>query len=330
MAKVLLVTGNGNLVSVGQATTRYFVCANAGIKEEATEADAQITYHAGGASPCGVSSNLYVRVTGNNITAGATLRLRINSLNVNQAVTITGNTTGEFEDAVNTDDIDDGDELNYSLVAGTALAGRVVQVSVITSLFAAVTNTVMRYACNNFADLSDGVTTYWPIAGDGAGGNNTDEAAVRFDLNAGASYNNLFVFCSTHPGGGNSASVYVRKNGVNTTLLCLVTATGIIEDTTSATDFAADDDINYSVESFNAGAMNLEIISIEATSTDQTFHLLHSKPVSGGSQAFATSAYAPIGGHGFNATQTKMDADLKIAATLSHLTIYVPTNTITT
>lgn len=63
-------------------------------------------------------SNLYAYVSNNNLTAATTVTLRVNSADGNQSITIPAATTGAFEDAVNTDNIASGDDVNYKIVTG--------------------------------------------------------------------------------------------------------------------------------------------------------------------------------------------------------------------
>lgn len=63
-------------------------------------------------------SKLECYVSANTINEASTLRTRINGANGNQSLSITGLTTGYFEDASNTDVVAATDEVNYQLVTG--------------------------------------------------------------------------------------------------------------------------------------------------------------------------------------------------------------------
>jgi hypothetical protein len=64
------------------------------------------------------ASLLQINVTANTISDSSTLRLRKNSADGNQVVTITGSTTGIFQDTTNSDFILATDDVNYSIVTG--------------------------------------------------------------------------------------------------------------------------------------------------------------------------------------------------------------------
>lgn len=63
-------------------------------------------------------SNLRVRVNQNSIANPSTFRTRKNGANGGQSVSITGSTTGSFEDTTGTDTVTDGDSLNYQVEPG--------------------------------------------------------------------------------------------------------------------------------------------------------------------------------------------------------------------
>lgn len=78
--------------------------------ETDTSIDAQLPFTA---------SNLQIRLSANTATNDSTLRLRKNQASANQVVTITGLTSGLFQDTSNNDSIIATDEINYQLVVGS-------------------------------------------------------------------------------------------------------------------------------------------------------------------------------------------------------------------
>jgi hypothetical protein len=320
-----MVTGTGTPITIGRNLTRYFVCANAPLVAESTEAYTQIRHRI-----LGVFSALSVVVAANTKDEAATLRFRNSQLggNGNQVITVPGSTTGTFTDAVNTDSTGGKDRINYSLLSpDEETAGQTIIIGLISIVFSATTNTVVRHAAVNFPDLSDGATTFYSLCGDAAVDDPTDETYVRFDTNAPAFNEYLFVYVSQNLGTVATA-VNFRVNGGDYGPTVSITAltTGIFEDTVSSYYTYANDDVNYSVVSANQLAVVIEIISIGRVSTDKTFHSVYSTL----SQPFNQTYFMPLGGGTRN---TGVEAGVKtpmgMTATVSNLTLLVKSNTIT-
>lgn len=106
----LVAGGNSLLVLIG-VTNYYWVTGELVSRTTETDTRGQINY-----AP--TASKLEAYISANTIVEASPLRLRVNGANVNQVASITGLTTGWFEDASNTDVIADGDEINYQLVTG--------------------------------------------------------------------------------------------------------------------------------------------------------------------------------------------------------------------
>lgn len=306
---------------------RYFVLANSGLTPKSTEVYAQIAYRTNG-----VLSYLHVKIPENNLTDGDTvIRTRKNSGNGNQNITISAGVTGEFIDTTNTDIIigSAADKWNYSVAVGPAseldsIADIVI--SVISILFTATTNTVTRYAAVQFADLSDGATTFYAIAGYEDAANDT-EAKSKFNLNAAADYTNIYAYLSTHPGGSGMATV-LRKDGADTSISLSISGTGTFEYTGTAVNFAANTNINYSVVSFNSSSIIMEVLSIEATSADKTFHSVFARSA-GYKMSANVTGYYPVGGGPLAVgIESAVRIDINMAAIVSNLTLYVSANTI--
>lgn len=98
--------------TIGANLTRYFGLAGEGdgqVSETGKKALALVT---------GTLSKLNCYVSANTVTAASTLKLRKNTANGNQSVSITASTTGFFEDASNTDSITPTDVIDLQLVTG--------------------------------------------------------------------------------------------------------------------------------------------------------------------------------------------------------------------
>lgn len=322
MAKALWVSAR-NEPALSQGTTYYLACANTRLLEETTEANAQITQRVDG-----THANLYVRITYNDVTSSSTATFRKNGSNGNLTVTIGASTTGVFEDTSSADNVTDGDEINYSVVVGSAAGGTLIVPSVMAVTLAAAINTTIRYACVGIPVFSSSVR-YFPIGGSVISAGSTTEARSRFDVNSSSTYRNLFVYVSVNTGTPATDTVMFRLNGADTLLKLTIpaTTTGIFENTSNTVSVVANDDVNYKYTP-NTGTETLEIISVESTSGDSTFHLLNAQ-TNIGLLAFNRTRYVPVSGAGIIETN-EADAQVlaKMNATLSNLTCYVHTNTI--
>lgn len=63
-------------------------------------------------------NNFFVRISANSVNGASTLRTRNNGANGNLSVSVAANTTGIFEDTVNSDSYVIGDLVNYEIVTG--------------------------------------------------------------------------------------------------------------------------------------------------------------------------------------------------------------------
>lgn len=107
-----LMSGFGS-TSVAAASTMYYVSSGSTSLNSATESDTQSE-----ARIAFTLNNLRVFVNTNNINDASTVRLRKNGANVNLNVSITGLTSGAFEDVANSDVIIATDTINSEIVAG--------------------------------------------------------------------------------------------------------------------------------------------------------------------------------------------------------------------
>ena len=338
MAKTLWTSSGGPADGTGgtaytQNATYYSVAANGGLVAQTTanEAFAKITQRA-----AGTARSLLVNVSANALADDSTFRTRLNGANGGMSVTITAGTTGQFSDSSGSDVIASGDTYNYQIVVPLDDPGFTFVANVASVTFAATTSTVIRYAAVDFSDLSSGSTYYIGMANcSTSGSGHTTEAWHSFDTNAAATYQNLYVYVSVNSG-ATATSVFLRQNGADTTVTvsCTGATTGSFEDAFATTGHsvttAANDDMNYSIVSNNQAAFNIEIISIEATSTDSTSHSIIDVDTALGSVGAGLTRYACVGGGGFmNGTEAVMKNKMAFAATTSNLTIYVVTDTIT-
>ncbi len=261
MAATVLVTGHGP--SVGAGLTRYVLPGLANPALEATEANAELRWRS-----AGTLSDLFVRIRTNN-RGPSTITLRINGGAGNQSVAIGDSATGVFEDA-DTDAIVATDDTAYEIVTGAG--GTAFSCSMISSLFAADTNTVTKFSASEGAFAGDNFTIFPGVVGIAFATLTEDETSVL--LNAGGTLENLSVFVESNSR-TTTCTIGSRVNEAagNLSVSVTSTATGLFEDTSGSDTLVADDRINSFLTTLGSGGTIQWTWAAELTSTDGTFHL---------------------------------------------------------
>lgn len=168
----------------------------------AIESQTQVIYRTAGAF-----NNLYVRISTNGITGGAsTVVTRKGGVSQNLTVSIAASTTGEFEDLTNSDTVVSGDLWNFSITAhATGTSILVVQLGV---TFSATTNTTKKH--NNAGLWASSGSIFYPISGLLGGGIVTTEANAQYPVRLGGTWSNLSVLCT-----GTFAAITTYRNRIN-------------------------------------------------------------------------------------------------------------------
>jgi len=221
----------------------------------AAEVDAQLLVR-----QASTLSNLRAYLRTNTLDGASTLRLRVNGGNVNQVLNIGAGVTGEFEDAVNTDNIVSGNRIDYQVVTGGTAGG------------IGLTHTQMKSAAPNrwlgcghaFGTVfDDGETNY--IVGEGSLGSSSVEANVQTEARVAITLTNLFVRVLANSLNSGS-TLRTRRNGGNGNLNVSIGAgaTGEFEDIVNSDGYAAADLYNFQlVTGPDNGTIALTIISVE-------------------------------------------------------------------
>jgi hypothetical protein len=133
MITVDYISSNGDCIfacqnaagtSFNTSVTQYFGLSGSLVSGQSTETNAQVTVNT-----AFQFSQLTCNVTSNGITNASTINLRANSGNAGPAVSITGSTTGIFNDNTDTYSAATTDAMNYQVV--TASAGTSMKVAFI-------------------------------------------------------------------------------------------------------------------------------------------------------------------------------------------------------
>ena len=239
--------------SVGATLTRYY--AVIGSQSVATtEADVQYRFRV-----ASTLSNLTVRVITNASTGTTTVRLRKNTADGNQVLSIATLATWFFEDAVNTDSIASGDLVDTS----AANAGASGSISIQNSSYksAAVGQQV---GVLNHAGVGFTADRYQPIAGRMSNGGTT-ESTVDRNVPVAFDAKNMFVR-STANTRSDATTVAFRVNAANSALSVSIGAStsGEFEDTVDTISVVVNDDVNWFVDiGAGTGTLTLSIIGLE-------------------------------------------------------------------
>lgn len=230
----------GGIAVIGDGETRYFYINGHG---QAATPEASVQYRF---RVVATFSNLRIYVNANSLDGAATVRTRKNGANGAQSVSIGAGATGAFEDAVNTDSISVGDNVNYQGVAGGTTGNVQLSSTQVKS------NSAGKQVCVSaaYADtLGFGTTGYGKIEGTARKPPwLVDDAAVRVTARASFSGKNMYVYIAANSLDG-STTIRTRKNGANGNLSVSIgaAATGQFEDLVNTDSFVATDYLNWQV-----------------------------------------------------------------------------------
>lgn len=175
-------------------------------------------------------SDQRVVVASNALDGASTFRVRVNGADVNQSVSITGNTSGAFEDTTNNDVLADGDLLNYEMTAGTsAMANDELQLTIAHMKV----NTSHRFIANasHFGrNNTSGLTRFTSMEGD-PDDEDTNENQIDMTSRITFDATDYFVRVSENGLDAGSTTFAFRINGADTALALsvLFATTGAFE-----------------------------------------------------------------------------------------------------
>ena len=308
--------------SIAASNTSYPVLlGNYSLFRSASEAGANIVWRSDG-----VLSNLYINILTND-RAASTFRTRKGTADANIAVSITGSTTGKFEDTSNTDTVTAGDNWHAKIVTGAG--GTVFTYNVNSVLFAATTNTVHKIGCG-FTDISLASTTeFSPFYGRSV----TPQAA---DSNVGMTMRTAGTLAKlgVQVGINSRTTTSTLRSRVNSafgaqTISIAGGTTGNVEDTTNSDTIASGDLINWSMTT-GTGTELIEPNSthVEFTTTNSLQQYVAGIAV-GLAQTAGLTRYYPFQGRLLeNATESNVVAETNLAFTASLLQCNISANTI--
>ena len=236
-----MAPGNANLSSPAASTTYYFAIAGGLQALVTTEANVQAKMKAGG-----TIKHLHVYCSANTRTTDTLYRSRINGANGNLLATVTGSTTGLFEDTSNTDTIAANDLVNLSGTTGTGTGNLTASAQVGVE---STDNTITLIASTQSASpltITTSLTRYFTTTGHITAG--TTESEVRGQVNYACTASKLGIYLSANTVSATS-TLRLRVNGADVNQAASITAstTGWFDDTTNSDAIADGDEINYSI-----------------------------------------------------------------------------------
>ena len=324
MATVIHQTSQGP-TSVAASTTLYInLAANARLSGTVTaETNLQTTYRS-----AGTLSNLYINILTND-RAASTLRTRVNVGNGNMNVSITGSTTGKFEDTVNTDSVTAADEWNYSLATGAG--GTVFTFSTVMTLFAATTNTVSRIGASLETSYTTASTTFiGPLAGDLQLVASAADSLNGVTYRTAGSLANLFINIKNNAR-TTTSTLRSRVNSANGNLVISILSgvTGFLEDTVNSDTLSSGNLINYSLTT-GTGTESMSVAGVSADFTTTNNQAMYTAASGAGQVVNAgVTTYAHLSGSlRFNTTESNMILETNLAFTASLLQCNISANTI--
>ena len=324
MVKCVLSTTRGvQNTGVTNNTTQHWWLGQSSLLA-GTEVQREVTWH----TP-GTLSDLYVRVVANAANTAATVLVRKNQADAALTVSIGIGATGVFEDTTHTVSVADGDELCYRTLnpgAGT------FTMSICSVVFDATTNCAARHVMEGYA-ITTNATLYIPISGDRSGTTGT-ESAVETTIKKAGTAKNGFIYIASNAR-VNDTTFTLRKNRADTAIILTAGAgaTGIIEDTSNSISYAVDDEINWEITS-GAGTESLSFHSLttDFISTDNVGMIAAGSVGTTADLAInaALTRYITIGGSFMaETTEANTKQKLRVATTLSNMTVRISPNTTT-
>jgi len=167
----------------------------------------------------GTFKNLAAYISSNTSNNAATLRSRLNAANGALSASITGNTSGFFEDTTNTDTVAVGDDYNLSFTTGTGSTN--IFPASFTTEFENTSGVGIKSASSHSPTARVTSTTY--NYGIGTLTQSATETDVQLRINGSYTFSELGVFLSANTITAASTFLF-RKNAANATMTISITA----------------------------------------------------------------------------------------------------------
>lgn len=313
MASWVYVCGLSSIAPIG--ATSYFPLAGNYTAAQTTEAPVQATFRGSY-----TLENLYARVRANTMTAATAVKSRVNLADGAQSVSVTAATTGEFEDATNTDSIVDGDEANYSVLTPSGSGA----IAMALSMLVTGDNPLLigGEAGSSNVVVAAGATAYFGL---GLPAQNATEANTQYTFRTASTLSDFRFYISSNSVNADS-TIRTRLNAANGGQSVLVGSllSGAFEDTSGTDSVAVGDEVNYQVVA-GAGGTSITVRLLQLQSAS-----LAKQVVDRPAAVFAADRFRAVeGGIGGITTESDVQVDARIAHTARNFYSYVSANTTT-
>lgn len=334
MANSLIVSSSDLKTQIADATTRFIPPMSGTSPPNATESVVEQPIRF-----AGTFSNLFVRLTANDVASATSCTVTLSLSRVASALTVSFGTsqTGVVEDQTHSATCVNTDEVDFKVVV-TSVSGNHSVVVADTAVQFAPTNAaqcVTIVGCYFDSSLSAASTTiFFPISGFVGGGvNNSNESLQKYRFRFGCTASNLYCNLITN-GRTTNTIIRTRLNGANggQSLTYGSTQTGVLEDTTGTDTLAAGDDFCFSITTgTGTGTFDpTNYVSCNLLSNSAIFSFIAASS-EGVAQAFnVTTNYAVTGGLTASTTEANVQVYPRFAFTAKELGANLSANTIAT
>jgi len=259
MARSLLCAAGGALLTTANITS-YTNISGRPLTLDQNESLYEIVFRT-----AGTFSNFYCRLTTNTITIASTLQLRKNTAtNCAEVISLTGSTTGAFEDTTHTDAVTAGDRFVAKFIPGAAT--NTITFNAISIIFdAASTSCISKFAGGRSSTTADSTVAYTCISG-GAPFFASVETNMKVRMRKAGTLKNAHVYVSANAR-TSATTMKSRKNAADGTIALSIgaTTTGIVEDTSHSDTVASGEDWDWA---FTAGAGAAQNITVDTCSAE--------------------------------------------------------------
>lgn len=239
-----LATCHATGQTVTDNTTRFFVF-NGLISSQTTESVAYMKFKKGGTLKKG-----FVYISQNGVSSNSTMRMRKNGANANIVITITGSTTGIFEDTSNTDTVSLDEQWNWS-VAVPSVAGTQTITIMTMGIGFETTDSSFPIVSNSLFTQNANLTQYISLGSPLASLTEANEIIY----NDVAYTAKQFIVSVTANTVSSNSTLTFRINGVDKhSITITASTTGFFEESPDTDyDVAIGDTINFKLITPNAG-----------------------------------------------------------------------------
>ncbi len=326
MAKYLIAagysTGTGHIPSTAYVPLIGYIIHNG--TEDRSQILARSSY---------TLSNLYVYIRANTVAGASTVVSRIQTppnpaANGNQLVSIPAGTTGAFTDAVNSDNLVDGDLFCTRMIVGGSGSATSISETVFSCILSAVDNTSIL-ATFGLSFQNANLTRYILIGG--AVVFTATETNTYYTFRTAAILSNLRCHIATNTITGNSTLITRIDGGAGGQSITIPAgSTGVFEDTTGTDNVTPGQNVNYQLVTGAGSQISVRAIQVKTNSVRR--QVCANDITASVTVAFGSTRHAVIEGwigssaHGTNEADVQTTA--RAALTAKNMYVNVSSNSL--